>query len=181
MDSPGANQYLENHAVPGNVPRKALQLPRRSRSAGSKRAALCKTLRCVAKEQLSNPTNGVLNLEGSARPPGEVGWKPAGDTPITGTPGCCARAANGHAAAAPPTRVMNSRFVHSITSDRFVRSLLCYFGQVRLLPRAHRRLRPPAFPTRSRPMMAANSSSDIAFNSAFNSGCTDGQSQTGRR
>jgi hypothetical protein len=26
-----------------------------------------------------------------------------------------------------------------------------------------------------------NSSSDIAFNSAFNSGCTDGQSQTGRR
>ena len=31
---------------------------------------------------------------------------------------------------------------------RFVRSLLCYFGQVRLLPRIHRRLRPPAFPTR---------------------------------
>jgi hypothetical protein len=42
------------------------------------RAALCKTLRCVAKEQLLNPTNGVLNLEGSVRPPGEVGWKPAG-------------------------------------------------------------------------------------------------------
>src|SRR4029077_3378272 len=36
---------------------------------------------------------------------------------------------------------------------RFVRSLLCYFGQVRLLPRAHRRLRPPAFPTRSRPRL----------------------------
>jgi hypothetical protein len=29
--------------------------------------------------------------------------------PITGTPGSCARAANGYAAAAPPTRVMNSR------------------------------------------------------------------------
>src|SRR6478735_1130758 len=35
----------------------------------------------------------------------------------------------------------------------FVRSLLCFFGQVRLLPRAHRRLRPPAFPTRSRPRL----------------------------
>ena len=34
---------------------------------------------------------------------------------------------------------------------RFVRSLLCYFGKVRLLPRTHRRLRPPAFPTRSQP------------------------------
>jgi hypothetical protein len=37
---------------------------------------------------------------------------------------------------------------------RFVRSLLCYFGQVRLLPRPHRRLRPPAFPTTSRPRLA---------------------------
>jgi len=37
---------------------------------------------------------------------------------------------------------------------RFVRPLLCYFGQVRLLHRAHRRLRPPAFPTRSRQRLA---------------------------
>src|SRR5262249_50315706 len=29
--------------------------------------------------------------------------------PITGIAGCCARAASGHAAAAPPTSVMNSR------------------------------------------------------------------------
>ncbi len=29
--------------------------------------------------------------------------------PITGTAGCCARAACGHAAAAPPSSVMNSR------------------------------------------------------------------------
>src|SRR5271166_3775298 len=32
---------------------------------------------------------------------------------------------------------------------RLVRSLLRYYGQVRLLHRAHRRLRPPAFPTTS--------------------------------
>ena len=36
---------------------------------------------------------------------------------------------------------------------RFVRSLLRYFGQVRLLPHTHRRLRPPAFPTTSRPRL----------------------------
>ena len=29
--------------------------------------------------------------------------------PITGIAGCCARAASGHAATAPPRRVMNSR------------------------------------------------------------------------
>jgi hypothetical protein len=29
--------------------------------------------------------------------------------PITGIAACCARAANGHAAAAPPRTVMNSR------------------------------------------------------------------------
>jgi hypothetical protein len=29
--------------------------------------------------------------------------------PITDTAGCCARAASGHAAAAPPMSVMNSR------------------------------------------------------------------------
>jgi hypothetical protein len=75
----GANQYLEITLRQAARLEKALQLPRRSRSAGSKRAALCKTLRCVAKEQLLNPTNGVLNLEGSVRPPGEVGWRPAPD------------------------------------------------------------------------------------------------------
>jgi hypothetical protein len=30
-------------------------------------------------------------------------------TPITGIGGCCARAASGHAAAAPPSSDMNSR------------------------------------------------------------------------
>jgi len=37
---------------------------------------------------------------------------------------------------------------------RSVRSLPRYFGQVRLLRRSHRRLRPPAFPTTSRPRLA---------------------------
>ena len=37
--------------------------------------------------------------------------------PITGIAGCCARAASGHAAAAPPSSVMNSRRPHSITSS----------------------------------------------------------------
>jgi uncharacterized protein YchJ len=31
--------------------------------------------------------------------------------PITGIAGCCARAASGHATAAPPSSVMNSRRV----------------------------------------------------------------------
>jgi hypothetical protein len=31
------------------------------------------------------------------------------NAPIVGTFGCCALAASGHAAAAPPSRVMNSR------------------------------------------------------------------------
>src|SRR5208282_1997602 len=46
--------------------------------------------------------------------------------------------------------------LHELRSGRgrLVRSLLCYFGQVRLLLRAHRRLRPPAFPTTSRPRLA---------------------------
>src|SRR6266702_5468484 len=75
------------------------------------------------------------------------------------------------------TRIQGA--LHSITSDRFVRSLLCYFGQVQLLPALIVGFGlPDVVPA---PMMAANSSSDIAFNSAFNSGCTDGQSQTGRR
>ena len=38
--------------------------------------------------------------------------------PIKGFAGCCARAASGHAAAAPPSSVMNSRRgAHSITSS----------------------------------------------------------------
>src|SRR5437016_8923092 len=34
---------------------------------------------------------------------------PITSTPMVGTFGCCARAASGHAAAAPPSSVMNSR------------------------------------------------------------------------
>ena len=34
---------------------------------------------------------------------------PGSRNPITGIAGCCARAASGHAAAAPPRSVMNSR------------------------------------------------------------------------
>src|SRR3984957_19400215 len=46
--------------------------------------------------------------------------------------------------------------LHGLRSGRgrFVRSLPRYFGQVRLLPRAHRRLRPPDFPTTSQPRLA---------------------------
>ena len=51
---------------------------------------------------------------------------------------------------APPLRSHELRR----SRGRFVRSLLCYFGQVRLLRRAHRRLQPPAFPTTSRPRLA---------------------------
>src|SRR5262249_31768854 len=39
------------------------------------------------------------------RPRGDAVWT----KPTTGTTGCCARAVNGHAAAAPPRNVMNSR------------------------------------------------------------------------
>jgi len=35
--------------------------------------------------------------------------RPASMKPITGIAGCCARAASGHATAAPPASVMNSR------------------------------------------------------------------------
>ena len=43
--------------------------------------------------------------------------------------------------------------LHALRSSqgRLVRSLPRYYGQVRLLHPAHRRLRPPAFPTTSRP------------------------------
>ena len=41
---------------------------------------------------------------------------------ITGIADCCARAASGHAAAAPPANVMNSR-LHSITSSARARSV----------------------------------------------------------
>jgi hypothetical protein len=46
--------------------------------------------------------------------------------------------------------------LHGLRSGRgrFVRSLPRYFGRVRLLHRAHRRRRPPAFPTTSRPRLA---------------------------
>ena len=47
------------------------------------------------------------------------------------------------------------RPLHGLRSGRgrFVRPLPRYLGQVRLLPRTHRRLRPPAFPTTSRPRL----------------------------
>jgi len=51
---------------------------------------------------------------------------------------------------APPLRSTGSAAAEAC----FVRSLPCYFGQVRLLHRAHHRLRPPAFPTTSRPRLA---------------------------
>jgi hypothetical protein len=41
--------------------------------------------------------------------------EPAPRIPTTGIAGCCARAASGHAAAAPPTKVMNSRRLTSST------------------------------------------------------------------
>ena len=49
-----------------------------------------------------------------------------------------------------------SPFAHELRRcrGRFVRSLPRYLGQVRLLPRTHYRLQPPAFPTTSRPRLA---------------------------
>src|SRR5262249_23373147 len=44
----------------------------------------------------------------SASVSGDAAWR----NPTTGTVGCCARAASGHAAAAPPRRVMNSHRFH---------------------------------------------------------------------
>jgi hypothetical protein len=39
-----------------------------------------------------------------------INCRPAAEEPpITGIAGCCARAASGHATAAPPSSVMNSR------------------------------------------------------------------------
>jgi hypothetical protein len=38
--------------------------------------------------------------------------------PITGIPGCCVRAASGHAAAVPPSNVINSRrFIFRLKTD----------------------------------------------------------------
>ena len=53
---------------------------------------------------------GEMRADGPRTPSGDV----ASRNPITGIAGCCARAASGHAAAAPPSSVMNSR--------RFIRS-----------------------------------------------------------
>jgi hypothetical protein len=45
--------------------------------------------------------------------------------PTTGIAGCCARAASGHAAAAPPSSVMNSRRFMSLPSPwQFAQQLL---------------------------------------------------------
>ena len=53
---------------------------------------------------------GEMRADGPRIASGDV----ASRNPITGIAGCCARAASGHAAAAPPSSVMNSR--------RFIRS-----------------------------------------------------------
>src|SRR4026209_61563 len=67
--------------------------------------------------------------------------------------------------------------LHKLRRSRghFVRSLLCYFGHGRLLPAAHRRLRPPAppsahrrlrppaFPTRSRPRLVGTAMESSRF------------------
>ena len=42
-------------------------------------------------------------------PKADIGSRPGWRRPTTGMADCCARAASGHAAAAPPTSVMNSR------------------------------------------------------------------------
>ena len=47
----------------------------------------------------------------------EVGRRAAQEPDGRQLPGCCARAASGHATAAPPSSVMNSRRFHSITSS----------------------------------------------------------------
>jgi hypothetical protein len=44
-----------------------------------------------------------------------------GEYPITGTAGCCARAASGHAAAAPPSSIVNARRFNASASRPSVR------------------------------------------------------------
>ena len=70
---------------------------------------------------IRSPRSGPRHNPISFRPwrnPRRDSAMPSGDwllrNPITGIAGCCARAASGHAAAAPPSSVMNSR--------RFIRS-----------------------------------------------------------
>ena len=46
-----------------------------------------------------------MRADGPRIASGDVGLR----NPITGIAGCCARAASGHAAAAPPSRLTNSR------------------------------------------------------------------------
>ena len=55
--------------------------------------------------------------------------------------------------------------LHGLRSGRgrFVRPLPRYLGQVRLLHRTHRRLRPPAFPTTSRPRLAGTAMETSRF------------------
>ena len=58
-------------------------------------------------------TLAEMRADGPQTASGDTAWR----NPITGIAGCCARAASGHAAAAPPSSVMNSRRLHSITSS----------------------------------------------------------------
>ena len=61
------------------------------------------------------------------------GWgNPTWRNPITGIPGCCARAASGHTTAAPPRSAMNfRRFTPSPHQSRWVRiSVLAHSGEL---------------------------------------------------
>jgi hypothetical protein len=59
----------------------------------------------------------------------------------------------------PPLRSTGS----AAADGRFVRPRPRYLGQVRLLHRTHRRLRPPAFPTISRTRLAGMETSPFGF------------------
>ena len=63
------------------------------------------------------PAEFVQSLHKSGGPLALASVAPPKNPMVGNLPGCCARAASGHAAAAPPSSVMNSRRLHSITSS----------------------------------------------------------------
>src|SRR6516165_11393884 len=70
---------------------------------------LTRAIRMVGPLDPGALTKTLKLLRNAATKRAFVSGLPAARYPITGTPGCCAPAASGHAAAAPPRSVMKSR------------------------------------------------------------------------
>ena len=70
---------------------------------------LTRAIRMVGPLDPGALTKTLKPLRNAARKRAFVSGLPAARYPITGTPGCCARAASGHAAAALPSVAKNFR------------------------------------------------------------------------